>query len=231
MSADSGRFIWHPEGWMRYFPTQGPLYSGYKIAEINFSPGESICIGRGTDADRSLIQDFLDNCVPPDEHKKWRAGHLISRSFGGSGTDERNIVPLTTKANGMHTAVEWKVAQYQSVIFNYFFQKRVRQYCNVLPSLSYVVEAQDMQNYGYPQYIAYDISYYHRTRGDWNGTTPPRDSEWSAEDDGWGQWRTIDANTLLSMINADWKQICDAYGYVMPIGVFEDDPDGFDNVH
>ncbi len=36
----------------------------------------------------------------------WNAGHLLNADLGGSGQDDRNLVPLTTSANGVHKGLE-----------------------------------------------------------------------------------------------------------------------------
>ncbi len=112
-------------GFGEVFKQYGPVYDtdddGDQQAWTAFSPGQRLSTGGGSDADRSLIMDYLTNNIAQDKHHLWIAGHLISHSFNGPGTDARNIVPLLDTANKDHLHnVEERVVDNQNLIANYF---------------------------------------------------------------------------------------------------------------
>ncbi len=197
--------------WLKRFPTRGPEYSTdakfRKVGEVIFSPCEFIHIGTGTDADRYLIHDFLYNT--PDgkirfDERLWIAGHLISHSFCGDGTESLNIVPLTRDANKEHIfKLEKKVALYQNAIASYFEQPSVRRYSRFVVSLIYKVWASKHNNGERPEKITGTISYsYAVQKGDSKGG----EIDYARFGDSI-TWTIISAPELHDLISEDCKRI------------------------
>lgn len=49
----------------------------------------------------------------------WRRGHLINGEWGGSGSDWRNLIPLTPQANSWHTGVENSMRAFLAACYSY----------------------------------------------------------------------------------------------------------------
>jgi hypothetical protein len=116
-------------------------YSGagtQKRVDAFFSPSDNFN-GLGSDADRSLIQPFL-NHVPPAEWREWVAGHLLNADFGGPGNQNWNITPLTESANRIHAVIENAVRENQRQIGNYFSDPYIKKRANVILRQCYTVE-------------------------------------------------------------------------------------------
>ncbi len=205
------RYTFPSDPWVAVAPRVGPDVGkdtkSNIVASTIFSPGEIIFTGGGTDADRSEIKNFLQY-VPTTEERKWIAGHLISYSFGGSGTGQ-NVVPLTSRANTEHlNNVEKKVEENQNVIASYFRQKSVRRYAKVLVRLHYTVCACDIDPFDAPDYLDCAVSYsYARRQKGLDAVTGESDG-WSDATTGKIKWETDkDANAIMTMVNADRDNI------------------------
>ncbi|AGT07571.1 hypothetical protein [Paracoccus aminophilus] len=86
--------------------------SGWQISDIGgtsmmayLGPDVAAGLGTPTNVQKSLgpLMQSLHGSRSP---KKWIAGHLLNADLGGSGTDSRNLTPLTTSANRAHSTFE-----------------------------------------------------------------------------------------------------------------------------
>lgn len=60
---------------------------------------------RGTPTNSTSLQPLM-KLLNSHSHKKWKAGHLLNADFGGSGTMDDNLTPLTAAANNAHRVFE-----------------------------------------------------------------------------------------------------------------------------
>lgn len=60
---------------------------------------------RGTPTNGNSLQPVM-GLLNARSHKRWKAGHLHNAEFGGSGTTNANLTPLTTAANNAHRVFE-----------------------------------------------------------------------------------------------------------------------------
>ena len=88
----------------------------------------------------SYIKNFLEYTT----NQPWVAGHLLNADLGGSGTDPKNLVPLTSSANANHKTLEGQV---KSACQNNYreWDYRVRQ--GITPPRNVQNPQQHVQNY------------------------------------------------------------------------------------
>lgn len=60
---------------------------------------------RGTPTNANSLQPVM-RLLNANSHKRCKAGHLLNADFGGSGTSDNNLTPLTTAANNAHRVFE-----------------------------------------------------------------------------------------------------------------------------
>ncbi|MCH9684443.1 MAG: hypothetical protein K0V04_23615 [Deltaproteobacteria bacterium] len=60
--------------------------------------------GTGPNSIKKLMKPLKDR-----DQGKWIAGHLLNDNLGGSGSDPKNLTPLTATANKQHSGFELKV--------------------------------------------------------------------------------------------------------------------------
>ena len=60
---------------------------------------------RGTPTNAHSLQPVM-GLLNAHSPKTWKAGHLLNAEFGGSGTKDANLTPLTTAANNAHRVFE-----------------------------------------------------------------------------------------------------------------------------
>lgn len=60
---------------------------------------------RGTPTNSNSLQPVM-RLLNANSNKKWKAGHLLNAEFGGLGTQNSNLTPLTAAANNAHRVFE-----------------------------------------------------------------------------------------------------------------------------
>lgn len=74
------------------------------MMEVVLAPGAGE-FRRGSPTNGSSLGKIMERLHAYDPGA-WIAGHLLNAEFGGSGTDEENLVPLTRTANSQHSKYE-----------------------------------------------------------------------------------------------------------------------------
>jgi hypothetical protein len=92
-------------------PAYGPRgLSGGTRMEVVLGPAAAHPVNYGTGTSMLSIPRLMQPLHQRDPGK-WIAGHLLNDNLGGSGTDDRNLTPLTQTANKRHSGIETRVKE------------------------------------------------------------------------------------------------------------------------
>lgn len=72
---------------------------------------------RGTPTNANSLQPLM-RLLHVNSAKTWKAGHLLNAEWGGSGTQNRNLTPLTAVANNAHRVFEGHLKRMLTLCYN-----------------------------------------------------------------------------------------------------------------
>jgi len=92
--------------------TYGPLHGEFGGSSMTAHPLAHDNWDKGSEPKHNLPPVMIDPSWPASRKERYKRGHLLNQLLGGPGDEARNLTPLTSSANGLHSArVESKIKE------------------------------------------------------------------------------------------------------------------------